>query len=189
MNYYSKYSDIGSMNYLSLVTMLSEQITPEKRKEILKQLTEMNNQLLLGCGTKGQGFQEEPPRIGRLNSRKKDLSENMHPSFDQYSYKGQNPLPFGIPINSSVNNNFDYRTNFSQIDSEIDKLQSQDNMRDRIDEINIDEINIDEIINDIHGESNNDSLDKKLSKIKILQDKIIIDKRKKRNELYNKRNK
>lgn len=171
---FSNYNNISNMDYLSLVGMLTEQITPEKRKEILQRLMEMNDQLLMGYGTTGQGFQTEPPRIGRLNSRKKDLTENMHPSFDQYNYKGQNPLPFGMPINSNINNDFDYRSNFSQIDNSL----KQNNIQDTFDEINIDEI-----INDIHGETNMDSLDKKLSKIKNLQDKIIIDKRKRKKEM------
>ena len=181
---FSSYNDIGNMDYLSLVKMLMDQITVEKRKEILQRLTEMNNQLLMGYD---QSYQSEPPRIGFSSSRKKDLSENMHPSFDQYSYKGQNPLPFGLPLNSTVGSDFDFRSTFSQNYNNPIPKNSLNNALINNTLINnapiqntLDQINIDEIISDIHGESNVESLDKKLAKIKNLQDKIIIDKRKRK---------
>ncbi len=170
-------NNLDDMDYLSLVKMLSEQIMPEKRKSILERLTEMNNQLLMGFT--GIDNMSELPRTGMMSSRKKDLTENYHPSFDQYNYKGQNPVPFGLPVNSN-GDHFDYRLNFDQIKTpNINNSNFKSNEYERN---KIDDIDIDEIINDIHVETELDTLDKKLSKIKTLQNKIIFDKRKRKKE-------
>lgn len=149
---------LHTMDYWSLVNMLTSQITPETRKMILDKLSEMNNQLLMGMNM--NSIQPDLARSSMLNSRKKDLSETQHPSFDHLNYKGPNPLPLNVPING--NNHFTMTSYHSQVSNANN------------------EINLDEIIDD--AQEIPDPLDMKLAYIKKLHTKIVAEKRKRRKE-------
>lgn len=180
---YMNINQINNMDYWSLVGMLMNQISPETRKLILEKLTEMNNQLLIGNHSK---IQQDLARMGILNSRKKDVSENKHPSMDILN-KGKSPIPLVMPTN--YNNQFALNpyqmsgiTNMTQLNPmtpmplnnfSFPKHNSKKNKH-------ITEIDLDDIINDIHEES--DDLDEKLARIKALHTKIIADKKRRRKE-------
>lgn len=119
-------AQINSLDYWSLVNMLTYQITPEIRKLVLKRLTEMNDKLILNSDV-----------------QKSDLSKMAinHP-------------------NTLLKNNYQ-----NQIPNKK-------------------EITVDDIIDNMIDDSpEQDELDKKLAKIKILYDKVISDKRKRRKNM------
>lgn len=179
---YTGLNQINTLDYWSLVNMLMTQITPEIRKQILVRLMEMNDQLM----PNHQKIQPDLARASVLNSRKKDLTESQHPALDRLNYKGQNPVPIGIPMNANnqygANNQYNpnpYQINSNNgIGSAPMNNFSTKNQISRKDSNN--EIDLDDIINDIH--SDQDNLDEKLSKIKTLHTKIITDKRRRRKE-------
>lgn len=155
------------MDYWSLVNMLMNQITPETRAIILEKLTEMNNSLLsknkMMCE---RNLEMDLSRTISMNSRKKDLDEQIHPSLDIYRNNStqhnilENPIPLNIPINSNnqfMNDKYKYEktNNYQQKDTQID---------------------LDDIIHDI----DDDMLNEKLDKIKNLYQKIISDKKKRK---------
>jgi len=70
------YLRINSMDYLTLVSMLSTQITPHIRKLILDKLTEMNNQLL-------NSYQQIPNKYNNIKNNDEidldDIINNIYP--------------------------------------------------------------------------------------------------------------
>nr|AEX63007.1 hypothetical protein mv_R805 [Moumouvirus Monve] len=75
------HGQLYNMDYLSLVNMLTLQLTPVDRKAILERLIEMNDQLLYK-----NDINVDMSRNSQLNSRKKDIKENLHPSMDFYNH-------------------------------------------------------------------------------------------------------
>lgn len=71
----------NNAKYKSLVLMLLQNITPDKRQEILEYLLQINSKLLNSSNTFNKVY-EEDMRIGKPSSRKKDLSEQYHPSYN-----------------------------------------------------------------------------------------------------------
>lgn len=183
-----KYGD-----YWSLVNMLTQQISPITRKQILEKLMEMNNQLFMGQQT---NIQMDLSRAGALNSRKKDVTELQHPAMDPRQFKGNNPVPVNFGNDYSVSQN-PYTMNprdFNQL-SQTQVSNYHDVLKNR--QINnnsflqnkkdygSNDLDIDDLINEIaHDEdsgSDND-LEEKLSRIKHLQSKIITERRRRKKE-------
>lgn len=176
-------NQIKQLDYFSLVNMLLGQISPEVRSTVLIRLTEMNDRLLSGMQS---GVQPDLSRAGALNSRKKDLTEIQHPSLDQYSYKGHNPIPLNFPcaddrLSMDPSASFYQQNNFPRTDTVKNKLNIFPNNKITEDyNYKEKEIDLDEIIDDIGYEQ--DYLDDKLLKIKNLHNKIISDKKRRRRE-------
>jgi len=189
---YLQANQIKNLDYWSLVNMLSTQISPETRTIILERLTYMNQQLLMGSSL---NIQTDLSRAGMLNSKKKDITEQQHPSMDRLNYKGQNPLPLNIPMNAS-NTQYMPMNAFGQtnqinpvnpylVSSQMSTptpalLHPQPRQATQTPVIN--EIDLDDIIDDLNDEQQTDDLDDKLFKIKNLHHKIITDKRQRRKE-------
>jgi hypothetical protein len=88
--------DLHSLDYNSLVKLLTKNITPSYRSLVLQSLIEINNNLINQEQNLSQNynnynayndrFYQPPnptlnfPRTGQLNTRKKDLTEQKHPS-------------------------------------------------------------------------------------------------------------
>ncbi|AUV58274.1 hypothetical protein [Bandra megavirus] len=172
----NNYNQINNMDYLSLVNMLTLQINPENRKMILERLTEMNNQLLYknDSNTMAEYTNVDLSRSSQINSRKKDVQENLHPSMNYYNNKGINPLPLNIPMNSAHQYNIEQpNTNYMNINHKSSAKINNKNYSDEID--------LDSIINNFDDNDNiPDALDIKLAKIKKLHTKIITDNKNKR---------
>lgn len=167
-------SPIDNLDYWSLVKMLMTTITAETRKKILDKITEMNNQLLLSESLK----QSDLARSAVLQSRKKTVTENQHPSFDCINYKGPNPLPLNTPTNAN------YQPIFNQASPILSNNDIYKNTKDSGVTIDID---LDDIIDELDfGKKNKkpeyDGLDEKLANLGKLYNKIITDKRKRRKE-------
>lgn len=161
-------NQINNMDYWSLVSMLMNQITPDIRKLILDRLTKMNDQLMASFTP------TEFPRAPVLSSRKKVTHEMPHPSRN-YNYSG-NPIPVSF-------NDIEPKM-FNPSIFSPKKHQNKDyNMNNNTD----DEIDIDDILSDlcdenVFEESEEDILDQKLNRIKKLYNKIVSDKRRRRNK-------
>uniref|UniRef100_A0A6G6AC22 Uncharacterized protein n=1 Tax=Borely moumouvirus TaxID=2712067 RepID=A0A6G6AC22_9VIRU len=179
-----------NMDYLSLVNMLTLQLTPIDRKVILDRLVEMNDQLLykkdmnIDLSRNSQLYSAKKDmnidlsRNSQLNSRKKDIKENLHPSMDFYNHSKKNPLPLNIPSSSTSQSSIETRNVFYNPNPYGDNhsgLQKKSYS---------DEIDLDSIINNISDfddeENNKESLDDKLKKIKKLHSKIITNNKQKR---------
>ncbi|QGR53802.1 hypothetical protein [Moumouvirus maliensis] len=162
-----------NMDYLSLVNMLTLQLTPIDRKVILDRLVEMNDQLLYK-----KDMNIDLSRNSQLNSRKKDIKENLHPSMDFYNYSKKNPLPLNIPSSSTSQSSIETRNVF------YNPNPYGDNYSGLHKKSYSDEIDLDSIINNISDfddkENNKESLDDKLKKIKKLHSKIIANNKQKR---------
>ena len=174
---YMNTNQISNLDYWSLVNMLMIQITPDVRKQILDQLTEMNNQLLIGMKPQ---IQSDLARSSIHSSRKKDVSEIQHPSLDRI-----NPLPLNnIPISS--NNQFAMNNSYQmpQMIMPINNYSNSNQYNTQQQNDSECEIDIDDIIDEIHNTP--DELDEKLARIKNLHAKIISDKRRRRKERDNK---
>lgn len=192
---------ISNADYLTLVNLLTSQITPEIRKQILLRLTELNDQLILNNNIQNQ-FQtnqnkQDLSRFPTMNCRKKDVTELQHPSFDMFNYKGNNPLPFSMPTNSNsqFGANMNMMTGYNtgtqmstpmspqmspQIPQAIPNIFSSSNNNFSTDQSDFD---LDEILGDIHDhESHADSLDQELDRIKELYGKVIASKRRRRRQ-------
>lgn len=180
---YSAYNNqISQMDYNSLVTALTKQISPEVRSIILERLVQMNNQLLNRTQSIQAPKNIEPPRnIERpvmQNYRKKDAVEAPHPSMDPYARHNN----FNIQPTRNTSN-----TNFNP--------QPKNNANPQ--RTRIEEFDIDDILGDINNsedeldlklkklaiqkqKTEEDDLDMKLKKLTNLKQKIIDDNRKKK---------
>ena len=175
MDYHYVDSNTGSNNipiidadYWTLVNLLTTQITPQIRKQILSRLTDLNDQLILANAIQNQFHNGQNSQdLSRstvhptTNCRKKDVTELQHPSLDMFNYNGNNQYNTNI-IGGHTNNNF---------------LRNQDQS----------DIDLDEILADIHDshdnhESHPDALDQELARIKNLYGKVIASKRRRRRE-------
>ncbi|AVL94657.1 hypothetical protein ma271 [Moumouvirus australiensis] len=153
--------------------MLTLQLTPIDRKVILDRLVEMNDQLLYK-----KDMNLDLSRNSQLNSRKKDIKENLHPSMDFYNHSKKNPVPLNIPSSSTTESSIESRnlfynpTSYNHNHSGFQKKSYND------------EIDLDSIINNISDfddkENNKETLDDKLKKIKKLHSKIIANNKQKR---------
>lgn len=213
MDYYTigNSNQITNLDYLSLVNMLTTQITPETRSQILSRLTEINDQLILSSGIQSQ--QLDLSRCSSMNSRKKDATELQHPSMDIYNYKGNNPIPFSIPINSSnqfsMNGMNGMNTANTMKNMHISGMPPMYNMQQMVQQTpqtipNIfsgsnsihgpnysnnhqfeqqTNIDLDEILGDIHNSpAKPDSLDQELDRIKQLYNRIAAGKLQRRRD-------
>jgi hypothetical protein len=127
-------------------------------------------------------------RIGMLNSRKKDLTENIHPSMDRYNQNGSNPLPLNMPMNtygqfgqSMPFNTYQLHGANTMYQPQISLPQQPQQPIQQVSYNATQEINLDDILDDLADEP--DDLDSKLVKIKTLHTKIIADKKRRRKEL------
>jgi hypothetical protein len=82
---------INDMDYLSLVSMLTKQITPFVRKNILERLTEMNDHLI--SGMKHHNIMRP---ISKMTLSKKGSGELDHPSDNIYGRKNPTPQNFSL---------------------------------------------------------------------------------------------
>lgn len=132
---------IKQLSYFELVDLLMAQISPETRALVLEQLIEINNQLLY----------QDLSRSSALNSRKKDISENQHPSFG-INHGGMLPycprnMDFTEPVNRPIQKPI------------------------------VPEINLDDLIDELEPDEPTD-LDAKLDRVKQLHQKITSRKKK-----------
>ncbi|AGF85491.1 hypothetical protein QJ854_gp291 [Moumouvirus goulette] len=164
------HGQLYNMDYLSLVNMLTSQLTPIDRKAVLERLIEMNDQLLYK-----NDINLDTSRNNQLSSRKKDIKENLHPSMDFYNHNKQNPIPLNIPSSSTSQTSIESRNMFCN--PNIYNNQ-------RVHKKTYDEIDLDSIINNMSDfddkENEEESLDNKLQKIKKLHSKIIANNKHKR---------
>ena len=183
---YANINQINSMDYWTLVNMLMNQITPDIRRQILKRLTEMNDQLS-GIGIKPQS-QSDIVRNTIITTPQKNLNEHIHNSTTElFNYNNF------LPPNMSMNPNNLYGVNsyqvmqqpisLSQINSMVQPVcQHQKSTNPKSTNPKSNKINIADILDDICTDEP-DELDMKLAKIKKLHTKIIADKkRRKKNE-------
>jgi hypothetical protein len=180
-------NQIKNLDYWSLLNILMNPISSETRATILEKLTEMNNQLLVGNSLH---VQPDLARPSMLNSKRKSSSEASYAT----RYEMQNPLPLDMPVNT--NNQFMQWKPPSESTNSWNAPQmfpqnwvNPANPANPYNSTNSNqkfypEIDLDDIINDLNDDSDGDSdnLDKKLAKIKLLNDKIITDKRRRRKE-------
>ncbi|AQN68152.1 hypothetical protein [Saudi moumouvirus] len=166
------HGQLYNMDYLSLVNMLTLQLTPVDRKAILERLIEMNDQLLYK-----NDINVDMSRNSQLNSRKKDIKENLHPSMDFYNHNKKNPIPLNIPSSSTSQTSIETRNVFYNPNIYND-------INNKTHKKTCDEIDLDSIINNISDfddkENSEESLDDKLQKIKKLHSKIIANNKHKR---------
>ena len=186
---------IANADYWTLVNLLTTQITPEIRKQILLRLTELNDQLILSSVIQNQLYnsqnKQDLSRFPTMNCRKKDATELQHPSLDMFNYKGNNPLPFSMPLNSNTQFGPNIMGGYNgtpQIPQQpqsqsqsIPNIFSSSNNNFSRKQPNID---LDEILGDIYDspESQPDSLDQELTRIKELYGKVVASKRRRRRE-------
>lgn len=115
-------NQIKNLDYMGLINMLMNQISPEIRAVVLERLTEMNNQLLVGNQI---NIQTDLARSGMLNFRKKEMTELQHPSWD----KLKNPSTNFAPVQFSSGS---YENSFYQ-DQETRNMAANENLKSRND--------------------------------------------------------
>ena len=184
-----------STNYLSLVQMLMNQITPQTRKKILQKLTDMNN-ALLEEESKLHMDKNETHKLIRKNTTPiyQDHPEIQHPSnlFNHYNIPRSQTETFSPPVNTRISQKFDF--NPESISPPVNTRNPQNNQFTKLpmDEggMNIfsDQftrlkapINANNILNDPRIR-NPDSIDIKLEKIKRLHSKIITERKSRRRD-------
>lgn len=112
-NHCQNESIIKDLDYKSLVTLLTKKITPTTRKIILERLTCLNNKLL----------NHDYSRMTAYNSRKKDITENIHPSLHNKTMP--NPIPINQPTNSNRKKNIDLDEIINNYYQEKNSLESE----------------------------------------------------------------
>lgn len=173
-----QYNELSSMDYNTLVSLLSRSITPYTRKNVLHILMTMNDKLMQNSNEHMNSYSDSHTvfgdRIGTFNTRrKKDLSEQKHPS--QIANAELTPRSY---LSASVSNTFRQTPNHHMSrGSRVDPLivgNSPINLSGSSE-------NFDDVLNELTGRSSHheesDDLDEKLARIQSLHTKISKRKR------------
>lgn len=204
---HSPYTDTNNsqnqyMNYPTLVQLLSTNITPETRSNVLLQLTQMNNQLLsqqqFQFQNQSQSQSQVQPlhqfdlaRPTPLNYRKKDAVELVHPSMEQ-NPRHMNSMPrpdfnFKPPHNNNPMGNYqqpipDLNRNLIPPNKSNQFIPTKNVPKKKEPELDLDDI-----LKDINSGSDDISdeeteLDLKLKQLMGLKQKIVNDSRRRKKE-------
>lgn len=200
---YSSYADTNNNNqytdYPSLVRLLTTNITPEARANVLSQLTQMNNHLLNQKQYQNQNLNQNQnlglnqtqfdlSRPTSLNYRKKDAVELVHPSMEQ------NPRHMNTMPRQDFNSRPIAQNNYQQPNLSNKHISSSKSVTIKKDfepksvvrnSLEFEpELDIDDILNDINGGDNSEEseLDLKLKQLAGLKQKIVNDSRRRKKE-------
>lgn len=142
-----------------------------------------------GMNNTSSYYDNDLSRVPITNTRKVNPTENIHPSMDILNYKGPNPIPLNNPVNSKMNPKINSKMNPKmnlythpapcnnmQNNQSIYKLDrgnivsgiDLDNKTNRIDKKTRNNF----LDNKYEQRDSNDTLDEKLNRIKMLQNKI-----------------
>jgi hypothetical protein len=162
MNYNHHIAEtIISMDYSSLVHLLTTQITPELRKKILIRLMEINDSIILkNLPSSNIVNNMDLSRNPIVNNRKKDLNMLPHPATDIFNNKGTNPIPINMPASSNYpcnefNNLYNYSNNLCDDSINLYQMNHAPNLYHPSNNINTIPNNINTIPNNINTIPNN----------------------------------
>ena len=163
------------MNYQSLVQMLSSNISAQKRAVVLEKLTEMNNRLL-SEDSYDTRIREMSRTTSQVQSRKKDLLEQPHPSMATPKY--MDPHSFWESVNKPSN------TKVPDLESDLDlKLRNLSKIQQSVDrnkfEDPLDPLDLFDSLDPFETPESPEliDLDVKLRQLTNLRQKIIYDKK------------
>lgn len=163
-------------DYQNLVRLLMGNISPTTRKIVLNKLIEINDRLLFNENhhplQNRWGFDDDITRFGIMSSRKKEMTEIQHPSFDYFNEntrggsRGVSPTRGERAAPSLVESRVNYCAH-----GQTNKMNMSH------------DIELDDMIDNLYQDS--DVLDEKLARIKTLYYKIIADKKQKKRKVNN----